>query len=133
VPFPMTPNVQPQAQPAKESPEPQKECMLVSVFNFVTSLVNAVSLFFLLVSIFGAYVSTSSYGSYSTYYYSYFSVDSGALAFAFIFAFAAFGLGIATFVITLAKRQRGERLFTGISKLVFGVLLLVLTLFAMAQ
>ena len=117
---------------------PAPECKIVSAFNFVSSLLCSFSLFSLLLSLFTCYISTSISSYSSSYYYSssynaysYFYPDEGFASLALVFATAAFGFGIATFIITLAKKQRGEKLFAGITKLIFGLLLFIVSVVAL--
>ena len=101
---------------------------LLTVFNFVFSLLAVITLFWMIEAIGYAPVvvdvSRSSYtGNISAHAWFYPKWEFTVLA--FIFALASFAFGIVSFVMTLAERHRGERLLAGIFKLVVGILLFI--------
>lgn len=129
-----------QAQPQFQAQQPmihatKSESILPTLFGFIANMCFALTLFMLILSLFGAHISShfsgsSSYYSYSYNIYSYFYANDGYLGFALVMAICSFGFGVATFIMTLVKRLKGDKLFAGISKLVFGVLLLLGTIIA---
>lgn len=104
----------PAPQPVVQAQPKSAESMIVSIFGFITNLINVLGFFLffqggiLMYRIFG-YSEALIYG----------------------LPICSFGLGLTTFILCLATRQKGERLFSGIVKLVIGVLFLltVITLY----
>ena len=101
------------------------ECKSVSVLNFVSTMTIAVALFALISAVANPYVDISESGYYYKYYSAYYYPDNDLATTALIFSIASFGLGLATMITAIVKRQRSDRLFSSISKLVFGVLLII--------
>lgn len=109
-------------------PLEKKPSTLLNVFNFVFSLLAVITLFWMIEAIGYSYVgvdvSVSSYTGKITSY-AWFYPESGFTVLAFIFALPSFAFGIVSFVMTLVEKHRGERLLSGVFKLVVGVLLLI--------
>ena len=126
----------PQPTINQEAPAIKKESTVVTVFGFVTKIVSMLAFFCLIISILDCYISASSYLSssyWSSTYIStsaYFSPDYGWATASAVGGSAALGLSIATFIITLVKKERGERLFNSISRLVMAALLFVAAIVA---
>ncbi len=114
----------------------EKEQLLLPTFNFVSSVTSAIALFFTVLStILGrvsSYLSTSIY-SKTPNVYSYFWLDFELIIACIITSSIAFVCGLVFFILTLVKKQRGEKLFSGITKLVVGCLLLLASIIASVQ
>ena len=124
------------AEPVRVQKAAGEASLFLTVSSFVHTLAVALSLFFSMLSLGLAYV--SSYASTTPNYYSsgsalrsvsvtvstYFYPDSDLLVPAIIFAGVSFIFGTIAFIMTLVERHRGERLFSGISRLVIGALAL---------
>ena len=110
------------AQPASTS------STLLTAFNFVFTLVTAFCVFFLALAVVDAGVSTYiSY--YSSSVYSSFHLDYDLATVAAVFAFPAFSFGIVSFVLALVKKVKLNELFASISRMVIGLLLVILSLY----
>ena len=100
---------------------------VLSVFNFLFSLFATIALFWILIAV----ADISWYGSGS--YYSGYGVTgyvrfySDYIILAGVGALFSFGAALVSFILTLVEKHRGERLFSAISRLVAGILLLIAT------
>ncbi|MBE6702767.1 MAG: hypothetical protein E7585_05085 [Ruminococcaceae bacterium] len=92
----------------------------LAAFNFVFSVLVLFTLFFMTWAIGYGYVKI---GSYVSYIYP----DPDIMLVAFLSSVLSFAFGLVSFIITLVERHKGERLFSGITKLIIGVSLVLLT------
>ena len=109
-------------------PLEKRPSTLLTVFNFVFSVLVGITLLWMMEAVFYSYVSVnvgiSSYtGKITSSAWCYH--EWGFVILAFVFSLATFAFGIVSFVMTLVEKHRGERLLAGIFKLVVGVLLLI--------
>ena len=100
--------------------------MLLPIFNFVFAVLAAVALFFVVLAFGAAHIETRVL-SYSGNIYAYYCPDSGFVVASIVFSVFALAFGVLCFVMTLVQKLRGESLFSGILKLVLGVMLLLAT------
>jgi len=105
----------------------EKESLLLPVFNFISSVTAVIALFFTILATMLGRVSSYlyTYGYNAQDIYSYFWLDFELLVACIITSSIAFVSGLVIFILTLAKGQRGEKLFVGITKLIIGFLLLL--------
>lgn len=119
----------------KDEVPTKKASMLVSVFGFVSTVFTALALFFLFISIFDCYIDVErNYVSvYSTSYSADFYLNARWFCCALISSVGSLGCALTAFIISLAKKQKGERLLLVISRLIFGVLLFVICGLALTE
>ena len=115
----------------------KKPSTLLIVSNFVHSLGVALSLFFMLLSV-GAFSQVSAYFTtnkkdYITGVYANFYADYALLIPAIIISGVALLFGILSFVMTLVEKQKGERLFSNISRVVISMISLACSVVLMAN
>jgi hypothetical protein len=102
------------------------ESTLVSMFNFLATITSIIALFMFLCGIFdNAIYLFDQPGEYSDYHDAYFAVNDTFLRWGIIPALTSLCFGVTTFVLSLVKRQRGSKLFSSITKLIVGFLLLL--------
>ena len=118
---------EPVASPIPQPVTPTKapESKIVNVFSFITKLISLWTFFCIIVSMLDCYIYLSTYYTYVSYW-----PDTGWAGAAIAFGSAALGLGITTFVLTLAKKERGARLFNGISTMFMTMLLFIAAIVA---
>ena len=127
------------AEPPSPTPQRTPSSFLV-VSNFIHLLSTVFVLFFSIVGTACGYV--YSYGEITQSFYtnyintidvwSYFYPSEGCMVFAFLFAGLSLIFGVISFVLTLVQKHRGEQLFSGISKLLIGLLSSIGTIVALA-
>ena len=98
----------------------------VEVFNFLFSLTTIISCFFVILALITAYVDSYVYSG--NYISSDYRAEGISSAIALIFSLSSLGFGIASFVLGLVNRLRGEKLFSSITRFILGVLLFILTI-----
>lgn len=123
-------DVEPTVEPPKAS-KVDKESTIVSVFNFMSSLMSAVSMFFLLLTIAFASVYVHSYLDFDDYIYgvsvdtfAYISWGGGLSVLALIISSCAIALGITGLITSLLKHEKCKTVLSSILNIIIGGLLL---------
>ena len=88
----------------------------LAVFGFLFHIFTIISLLFIVLSIKKARM-------FSLANYAYLRLSEYELTAGLVFSLIAFVFALVSFILTLTEQQRGERLFSGILKLVAGVVL----------
>ena len=102
------------------------ESTLVSIFNFLATITSILALFLFLCGIFDNSIAIYDQpGEYSDYHSAGLHVNDEFIRWGILPALTSFGFGVTTFVLSLVKRQRGSKLFSSITQLIVGFLLLL--------
>ena len=148
--------VEPTQAPKKPLPNntpPKRNNTLYKIFNFAFAIVAMFCLFALICSIIYAHIrlyieidsarsngftaSNFLYGSSSHYHthdhheYAYFLPNNGWAIIALISSFVSLAFGIVSFILALIKKLKIEKIFTSITRLVCGILLVLLSFFTL--
>ena len=132
-------------QPVAPVYEPKKVATIsndkpVVILGFIYKLLTIVALFWLALAVFTVYIRVSVDAYYSSGYYGYyFDTDAYGWAYwdetytslAMSFSIAAFGLAVATFIVTLVKRLGMKRVFDVIVKMFGAAVLIALSIVAL--
>jgi hypothetical protein len=113
------------------TPTTEKTSVLPCVFNFVFSITAVVSVFFLILSVAWAWISTDIYTSYyssNISVYAYLYPDAWFAILGLISAIVSCGFGIVSFILALVKKEKLDKLFSSITRLFIGVALIVLSI-----
>ena len=108
--------------------------LTMTILNFISSIFTSFALFFLAGAALDGRVELYYYGNtYSTTIRSsdfrvYFYPDYDLMPVAFCFFIISFILCTTTFILSLVARERGEKLFSRISKLIFTFLFMIASL-----
>jgi len=133
--------LKPPTAPIKEAtlgaPASQKNpSALLLVSNFVHSLGVALSLFFLFLSVGSPYITayfTTNKKDYITGVYANYYPNYSLLIPAIILSGVALLFSIVSFVMTLVERHKAERVFSGISRFVIGLISLACAIVLMCN
>ena len=97
---------------------------IVEVFRFISNVLCAISMLFLACSF--AYAEVIEY-RYGIFFY----LDYTFATIALISSIVSFGMGLVTFILALAKKQRNEKLFPSVYTWIKTIILLVTSIIMM--
>ena len=129
------------SQPAPHYTQPMlkpnnEENKVVTIFGFITNILALITVFFLLTAMIEQHIYVSVYQSSGYYYndfnsYAYSYPDYDLAIVALVLAIMTFGAALTTFITTLAKARKIDKVLSAVTKLVIGSFAVLVTILAM--
>jgi len=107
----------------------EKSSVLLCIFNFIFSITAAVAVFFLIWSLGWGGVDTSiSFPNYSISIYAWFYPNGLLVLIGVLASIVSCGFGIISFILSLAQKEKIDKVLTSIARMIIGILLVVLSI-----